>query len=177
MQSTYQATFAATHEPLSTTFGAPMGRANVGTPPEDKKIYDRRLPMSEPGYDKGGAYWGIGPQMRVRFTADLFYIEYYRLGSELFNPKHVRVYDYGDKFLDRYTVVFPTLAYMQDRLKIWILPYVVVSFTGGGFYQHGELHYPYRKPHRYPLSHLGKRVPFYSLDKGLQSLIKEEFQP
>lgn len=73
-------------------FGAPMGRDNVGTQPititrggngrickcDQVKVYDRRVPMSEPGYDKGGAYWGIGRELRVRYTKDMSYIEFYR---------------------------------------------------------------------------------------------------
>lgn len=183
MQSTYQAAFAVTHEPLSTKFGAPMGRANVGFPPEDKRIYDRALPMSEPGYDKGWAYWGIGPQMRVRFTADLSYIEYFRAGSEPFNPQSVRVYDNGGESLDRYTIVFPTLAWCArlNPVERWVMPYVGSSETGSGVYQHGEMVFNGHKPNarliRMSCVHLGKRVPFYSLDKRLQSLIKNEFQP
>jgi hypothetical protein len=71
-----------------------MGRTNVGHEPytvvrgrngrickcDQVKVYDKRLPMSNCGaYDQGGAYWGIGKQMRVRFTKDLTYIEYYRM--------------------------------------------------------------------------------------------------
>lgn len=29
-------------------------------------------------YDKGGAYWGIGSQLRVSYTKDLAYINFYR---------------------------------------------------------------------------------------------------
>jgi hypothetical protein len=79
---------------VSTKYGAPMGRMNIGNTPHtitsgrankiykcnQIKIYDKRVPMSPCGaYDKGGAYWGIGKQLRVRFTADLSYIEFYRM--------------------------------------------------------------------------------------------------
>jgi hypothetical protein len=79
---------------VSTKYGAPMGRANVGKEPktitrgnngrickiDQIKVYDRRVPMSSCGtYDQGGSYWGIGSQLRVRFTKDLQYIEFYRL--------------------------------------------------------------------------------------------------
>lgn len=79
--------------PVSTKYGAPMGRANVGiemtytSGPNCKvfkknqpKIYDKRVPMSNCGvYDIGGAYWGCGKkQLRVRFTKDLSFIQYYR---------------------------------------------------------------------------------------------------
>lgn len=74
-------------------YGAPMGRANVGKQPvtivsgpncrilkkNQVRVYDKRVPMSNCGaYDQGGAYWGIGKELRVRFTKDLSYIEFYR---------------------------------------------------------------------------------------------------
>ena len=59
--------------------GAPMGRSNVGTRPTEQRVYDCKVPMSSCGaYDKGGAYWGIGGQLRVSYTKDLSYIEFYR---------------------------------------------------------------------------------------------------
>lgn len=78
--------------PVNCQYGAPMGRANVGTHPpaitsgrndairakNQVKVYDKRVPMIDGAYDRGGAYWGIGRQLRVRFTADLSYIEFYR---------------------------------------------------------------------------------------------------
>lgn len=73
-------------------YGAPMGRANVGEPPKaelhpwarvplpkPKRVYDCAVPMSEGAYDRGGAYWGMGKQLRVRYTKDLSYIEFYRV--------------------------------------------------------------------------------------------------
>ena len=79
---------------VSTKYGAPMGRMNIGKQPHiitsgrankvykcnQVKIYDKRVPMSQCGaYDKGGAYWGIDKQLRVRFTANLSYVEFYRM--------------------------------------------------------------------------------------------------
>jgi hypothetical protein len=79
---------------VNTRYGAPMGRMNRGQQPEtvtsgpnnrilkknQVKIYDKRVPMSPCGaYDRGGAYWGIDRELRVRFTADLSYIEFYRI--------------------------------------------------------------------------------------------------
>lgn len=65
--------------------GAPMGRSNVGTWPARltaKKIFDCAVPMSGYGeYDRGGAYWGFGPQLRVRYTKDLTLVQFYRLGD------------------------------------------------------------------------------------------------
>jgi hypothetical protein len=60
-------------------YGAPMGRGNKGQRPTDKKVYDCAVPMSEGGYDRGGAYWGLGRQLRVSYTKDLSYVEFYRL--------------------------------------------------------------------------------------------------
>lgn len=78
-------------------YGAPMGRHNVGTRPvtiisgpngrifkkNQIKVYDCAVPMRGDGaYDKGGAYWGIGKQLRVAYTKDLSYIEFYRAGEQ-----------------------------------------------------------------------------------------------
>ena len=61
-------------------FGAPMGRANHGTRPTDKRIYDCKVPMfSDNCYDKGFVYWGIGKELRVSYTKDLSYIHFYRV--------------------------------------------------------------------------------------------------
>lgn len=73
--------------------GAPMGRYNVGTQPvtitsgpncrivkkNQIKVFDCAVPMIDGAYDKGGAYWGMGKQLRVRYTKDLSYIEFYRV--------------------------------------------------------------------------------------------------
>lgn len=64
---------------VSNQYGAPMGRSNVGKRPEDKRIFDCAVPMSDGCYDKGGAYWGIGTQLRVSYTKDLSYINFYRI--------------------------------------------------------------------------------------------------
>lgn len=83
------------------TYGAPMGRSNKGTRPNPLvkglyggtkpkifpvvKIYDCAVPMSGDGaYDKGGAYWGIGKQLRVSYTKDLSYVEFYRINEKHF---------------------------------------------------------------------------------------------
>lgn len=64
---------------VSSIRGAPMGRISVGERPNDKRIFDCAVPMSGYGdYDKGGAYWGIGKQLRVSYTKDLTYVEFYR---------------------------------------------------------------------------------------------------
>ena len=78
--------------PVNCQYGAPMGRANVGSQPitvtsgrngricksNQVKVYEKRVPLIDGGYDQGGAYWGIGKELRVRFTKDLSYIEFYR---------------------------------------------------------------------------------------------------
>lgn len=64
---------------VNTSRGAPMGRLNVGTKPIGKRIYDCAVPMVDGAYDKGGAYWGLGRQIRVSHTKDLSYIHFYRL--------------------------------------------------------------------------------------------------
>lgn len=67
---------------VNSKYGAPMGRSNSGTRPTDKKVYDCAVPMSGYGeYDKGGAYWGIGRQLRVSYTKDLSYVEFYRVAN------------------------------------------------------------------------------------------------
>jgi len=59
--------------------GAPMGRIGTGTRPVNKKIFDCKVPLSGDGaYDIGGAYWGLGPQLRVSYTKDLTFINFYR---------------------------------------------------------------------------------------------------
>lgn len=61
-------------------FGAPMGRSNVGSRPTNKKIFESAVPMDASGaYDRGGAYWGTGNQLRVRYTKDLSYVEFFRV--------------------------------------------------------------------------------------------------
>ena len=48
--------------PVSSKYGAPMGRH---TGPEfldvdAGKVYLSKIPLDNGGYDKGGAYWGLG---------------------------------------------------------------------------------------------------------------------
>lgn len=78
-------------------YGAPMGRGNKGVRPttitsgknnkilkcNQIKIFDCRVPMcsGDPSYDKGSAYWGLGNELRVSYTKDLSYIEFYRVGE------------------------------------------------------------------------------------------------
>jgi hypothetical protein len=62
---------------VSTKYGAPMGRHNVGTKPNNKTVFDCRVNLTD-GYDKGGVYWGCGSELRVSYTKDLSYINFYR---------------------------------------------------------------------------------------------------
>ena len=59
-------------------YGAPMGRNNIGIRPSDKKIYDCKVRFVDYAYDFGGAYWGSPDNLRVSYTKDLTYIEFYR---------------------------------------------------------------------------------------------------
>lgn len=46
------------------------------------RIYDCAVPMSSAGaYDRGGAYWGFGKQLRVKYNKDLSFVKFYRLGD------------------------------------------------------------------------------------------------
>jgi hypothetical protein len=62
---------------VDTSRGAPMGRYNVGTKPTNKKIYDCKVNLID-GYDKNGAYFGCPNNLRVAYTKDLSYINFYR---------------------------------------------------------------------------------------------------
>lgn len=64
--------------PLNTKLGAPMGRPNKGNEEDFKgvRVYDKRVPLID-GYDKGGAYWGVGHELRVKFSSELNFIKFY----------------------------------------------------------------------------------------------------
>jgi hypothetical protein len=49
---------------------------------KSKPIFNSAVPMSDGCYDRGGAYWGLGKQLRVEYTKDLTYIHFYRKGEE-----------------------------------------------------------------------------------------------
>ncbi len=81
---------------VSTKYGAPMGRHNKGQRPHtitsgknckifkrnQITVFDCKIPLIE-GYDKGGVYWGIGDELRVSYTKDLSYIEFYRKATTI----------------------------------------------------------------------------------------------
>lgn len=81
-------------------YGAPMGRSSIlpqqysivdmGAPHKflcdpitlaSKRIFDCKIPMPDGCYDKGGAYWGHGAELRVSYTKDLTYVHFYRVGE------------------------------------------------------------------------------------------------
>lgn len=59
-------------------YGAPLGRVNVGIKPINKKIFDCKVRFINNAYDYGGVYWGSPANLRVKYTKDLTYIEFYR---------------------------------------------------------------------------------------------------
>lgn len=78
---------------VNCTYGTPMGRSNIGTRPttissgrnckivktNQTSIFDTFVPMCDGAYDIGGVYWGIGSKpLRVAYTKDLSYVEFYR---------------------------------------------------------------------------------------------------
>ena len=78
---------------VNSTYGAPMGRNDIDKRKEETvngqlyrryngTLFDCAVPMIKGGYDKGGAYWGCGPQLRVSYTKDLSYIHFYRIGDK-----------------------------------------------------------------------------------------------
>lgn len=74
--------------PVNCKYGAPMGRGNVLRPGDGKtheRVFDRRVPLDSGGYDKGGAYWGHGKELRVRYTKSLSLIHFYRVDD---TPKY-----------------------------------------------------------------------------------------
>lgn len=60
-------------------YGASMGRPDRGSKKDIAgRVFDRYVPLDSGGYDQGGAYWGHGARLRVRYTKDLAYVRYYR---------------------------------------------------------------------------------------------------
>lgn len=62
-------------------YGAPMGR-NSNVPSffdwDSVQYFDRAVPLDDGGYDRGGAYWGLGAPMRVRYSKDGEFFTFYR---------------------------------------------------------------------------------------------------
>jgi hypothetical protein len=55
---------------VSSRYGAPMGRINRGHNASAERWYLRRVPINNGGYDRGGAYWGIGAPLWNAYTED-----------------------------------------------------------------------------------------------------------
>lgn len=108
-------------------YGAPLGRPNIGSRPgksEGIRIYDCKVPMDSLGeYDKGGAYWGIDTELRVSYTKDLKYVEFYRVKNKQDIPKDNDVYSRIVKFLLAtnyyYTIIdeVKETEYYRQKLK------------------------------------------------------------
>jgi phospholipase C len=69
------------------SWGASMGRMNFGTECDLKngRVYDSTVVLNQ-GYDEGGAYFGHGKELRVKYsrnieTKELNYVEFYRVGE------------------------------------------------------------------------------------------------
>lgn len=56
---------------VSTRYGAPLGRASRSNLDTDAgRIYLQRVPLDSGGYDRGGAYWGIGAPLFCAMDQD-----------------------------------------------------------------------------------------------------------
>ena len=65
--------------PVNCIYGAPMGRRNVvGNLADVGRVYDCAIPLDRHGYDRGGAYWGIGRPLRCKYTKDFSFVNFYR---------------------------------------------------------------------------------------------------
>jgi hypothetical protein len=85
----------------------------------------------------------------------------------LASAPNLAVYDNGGKTLDRYTIVDLDTKQKQRSTGKMVYDFIGASETGAGFYQHGEC----------PIGrHLGKKIPFSSLDEGLQSMVLSEYE-
>ena len=81
----------------------------------------------------------------------------------------LQIYDNGGKSLDRYTIFKAYERGTRDPFgsNKKIFEGIGASTSGAGFYQHITA---MKGPH------LGKRIKFEDLDKGLQEMLKQEFK-
>ena len=79
--------------------------------------------------------------------------------------KDVRVYDSGEKFIDRYTAVYMNLVERADEGTYSAVGMNSVPFSPSGFGQHITA-----KPGR----HLGRRIKFEELPADCQKLILQD---
>lgn len=63
---------------LRTSGECKSGRPGIGSEEDTKgkKIYQRKVAIDKKGYDKGGAYWGTGKSVYVRYTIDKSYVRF-----------------------------------------------------------------------------------------------------
>lgn len=61
-------------------YGAPLGRANKGGAAVGNAgpFWLQAVPLDSGGYDRGGAYWGLGKTLYAYLSADLTVSGFYR---------------------------------------------------------------------------------------------------
>lgn len=79
--------------PVNAKYGAPMGRSDKNNPnrpikkgdmwysginPNAERVFKRQVSLNSGGYDKGGAYWGLGSPLYVLYTRSLSLIRFER---------------------------------------------------------------------------------------------------
>ena len=85
--------------------------------------------------------------------------------------KTCRIYDNGGKTIDRYTACF-RVERMKDGTRYYpFVGFSTIPFSPLGFCQHGDDELPIDRPSG---KHLGKRIPFESLNEDCQRLLIQE---
>jgi hypothetical protein len=66
--------------------GAPMRRANFWDGPTVRRSRegDVKIPINLSGYDAGGAYWGVGAELRCRYRFELVDSRWVLTGREFY---------------------------------------------------------------------------------------------
>src|SRR5690606_32562939 len=102
------------------TFGAPMGRKSWGLENinKDMKIFDSAVELNSGGYDKGGAYWGLPSNLRVRYTKDLSYVRFYRL----YDSKVIDVIRLSEEKQRRKTknLLILSIIVIDNDIRLWV---------------------------------------------------------
>lgn len=85
---------------VSCRYGAPMGRANRTATPTDAapKFYLRRIPINGGGYDRGGAYWGLGAPLYYAESTCGNFSEFFRAATRSAARQHIREQYDGARF-------------------------------------------------------------------------------
>jgi len=82
------------YRPLSDvncTYGAPLGRSGtILDPDEPGPYYLRRVPLDSQGYDRGGAYWGLGAPIWHLQSQDGGFESFFRASSRASAKEKVR---------------------------------------------------------------------------------------